>query len=91
MAANTTSSRRQFTDAARQAAVEARRLKRDLKIDPNRPEIFVVRGVQDARLFTWEIRRYGGVLLQDSDARFTTVLGAESAGQQALSVFVGEP
>ena len=91
MAATKTPSRRYFTDVARQAALEARLRKREMPVDPTRAQMFVVRGTQDARLFTWEIRRFGGVLLQNSDARFETVMAAEAAGREALSAFVARP
>ena len=79
--------KRHFTEAARAAALAARRRKQQHKVDPNRPEVFVVRGVEDARLYEWEIRRFGGILLQASSARFETRQAAQSAGALALEAF----
>ena len=79
--------KRHFTEAARAAALATRRRNQEHKVDPNRPEVFVVRGVENERLYKWEIRRFGGVLLQDSSARFETRQAARNAGIQALEIF----
>jgi hypothetical protein len=81
------SSNRHSTDAARVAAQEARKRKAFLAQDPNRPEVFVVRGIEDERRFEWEIRRFGGVLLGCSRARYDTIQDAQIAGRQVLQVF----
>ena len=75
---------RHFTDAARAAAKEARRRKKEARADPNRPEIFVARAGPDSRLFVWEIRRFGGVLLDRGTAPYHDAAEARSAGRRAL-------
>ena len=84
------SSRRHFTEAARAAAREARRRKKEQPQDSSRPEIFVVRGVDDERRFEWEIRRFGGVVLDCSRARYDTIQDAHAAGRQALQAFTAQ-
>lgn len=80
--------RRHFTDAARAAAKEARRRKKEMQADPNRPEIFVARAGPESRCFVWEIRRFGGVLLDRGTAAYEDVAEARMAGKRALSTFV---
>ena len=79
--------RRHFTDAARAAAKEARRRKKEMQADPNRPEIFVARAGPESRCFVWEIRRFGGVLLDRGTAPFEDAAEARLAGKRALSAF----
>lgn len=80
--------RRHFTDAARLAAKEARRRKKEMQADPNRPEIFVARAGPESRGFVWEIRRFGGVLLDRATAPYDDAAEARSAGKRALSAFM---
>ena len=77
---------RHFTEAARIAGHAARKRKALLTQDPTRPEVFVVRGTEDERRFEWEIRRFGGVLINCSRARYDTIQDARAAGRQALQV-----
>lgn len=78
---------RHFTDAARAAAKEARRRKKEMQADPNRPEIFVARASPESRSFIWEIRRFGGVLLHRGSESYDNVPEARSAGKRALDAF----
>lgn len=80
--------RRHFTDAARAAAKEARRRKKEMQSDPNRPEIFVARAGPESRCFVWEIRRFGGVLLDRGTAPYDDAAEARSAGKRALNAFM---
>ena len=78
-------SRRHFTDAARAAALEARRRKREAAIPRGTPEVFVVRLPGASLLFGWEIRRFGAVVLDRSRADYPTMRDAYVAGREALS------
>ena len=79
---------RHFTDAAREAAKVARRIKTEQAQDPNRPEVFVVRGTEDERRFCWQIRRFGGLVLDSSASRYDSIHAAQSAGRKALQAIV---
>lgn len=79
--------RRHFTQAARAAALESRRRKREQKVQPDLPEVFVVRRAENERRFEWQIRRFGGVTLDRSSEMFDSVQAAQIAGRQALKVF----
>lgn len=78
-----------FTSAARQAALEARAARR---AEPDRfglPEVFVVKA--DERTFTWEIRRFGGLLLQRGAESFANQAMARADGEVALAVLCVSP
>ena len=77
--------KRHFTEAARLAAKEARRRRREEKVDGDLPEVFVVRKGGDQRAFGWEIRRFGGVILIRSPAAFATIASAQADGTAALA------
>ena len=79
--------RRHFTDAARAAAKEARRRKQQVRATMgfDCPEIFVVRRPGGTLQYHWEIRRFGGVVLDRSDAAFARILDARFAGERVLS------
>ncbi len=76
--------KRHFTEAARAAAKEARRRKKEEKIERDLPEVFVVRPKEDCRAFRWEIRLFGGVILSRSQEDFDTVASARADGLMAL-------
>lgn len=81
--------KRHFTDAARAAAQAARRAK---WAEPDRfgePEMFVVRS--DDKGFTWELRRFGGVVLERGAGAFGDVASAKDAGSEALTAFCQTP
>ena len=67
---------RHFTEAARAAAKIARQLEKEQARVPNRPEVFAVRDTSDAHSFEWQIRRFGGVVLDTSMTRFASVCQA---------------
>ena len=58
------SNARHFTEAARAAAVAARRVKAAEFQSFGAPELFVVRASSGDMAFTWELRRFGGVVIQ---------------------------
>lgn len=76
------SPRRRFTEAARIAAAEARKAKREGPDTFGSPELFVVKAGE--RSFTWELRRFGGVLLQRGPASFDSMALARIDGEAAL-------
>ncbi len=78
-------SRRHFTDAARAAALVARRRKREAAVPREMPDVFVVRLSGAALRFGWEIRRFGAVVLDRSRADYPTTRDAYAAGREALS------
>ena len=74
--------RRTFTDVARAAAMAARAAKRAAPDTFGEPELFIVRSGEKG--FTWEVRRFGGMLLQRGDLSFASRSAAEAAGSDAL-------
>ena len=82
---HTKSSRRYFTEAARAAAAEAKRLKRENAVPRDTPAVFVVRVPPANKMFGWEIRRFGSLVLTRSEDRFTTAADARAAGEAALA------
>ena len=79
--------RRHFTDAARAAALKARRRKQESRaaVENDGPEVFVVRHLGGILAFHWELRRFGGVVVDRSDAVFPCTSEARAAGDRALS------
>ena len=77
--------RRHFTEAARAAAAEARRRKREQPVAKDCPEVFAVRLAPPSVQFGWEIRRYGAIILDRSSTAYASASAAWSAGAQALS------
>lgn len=81
--------KRRFTEAARQAAMEARAAKRAEPDCFGKPELYITRAGDKA--FNWEIRRFGGVLLQRGELEYPSRAEAEAAGADALSVMQRRP
>ena len=76
--------RRQFTQAARDAALAKRRELAALPKDPaGSLQVFVVRGVQD-NAFCWEIRRFGAIVVARSASGFSDGQMARDAGEDTL-------
>ncbi|HEX4768430.1 MAG TPA: hypothetical protein VH414_19345 [Lichenihabitans sp.] len=48
------------------------------------PTVFVLRADGSAMDFTWEIRRFGGIILRRADESFPTSAAARQAGLAAL-------
>ena len=85
------SNARHFTDAARAAAVAARRVKAAEFQSFGAPELFVVRASSDDMAFTWELRRFGGVVIQKGADTHPTIALAKAAGLQALEALSQDP
>ena len=79
------SSKRHFTEAARAAAIVARRRKQEQALPVGAPEVFVIRRASASRGYGWEIRRFGGVVLDRSSTDYSTMQGARSAGHSVLN------
>ncbi len=79
------SSGRRFSQAAREAAVAARKAKALLQMDPAAPRVFIVRYGAPTTPFTWEIRRFGGVVLVKGDSGYTSLEMAWAAGEAMLA------
>ena len=80
--------RRHFTDLARAAAQEGRRRRQEARavVSKDCPEVFVVRHLGGGTLaFLWEIRRFGGVVVDRSTEIFVRTSDARAAGDHALS------
>lgn len=80
---------RSFTSAARQAALEARAAKRAEPALFGIPQVFVVKAGD--RAFTWELRRFGGLLLQRGAESFAAQATARADGEVALAVLCAAP
>lgn len=83
--------RRHFTEAARAAAAEARRRKREEALPRETPEVFVVRQPEAHLQFIWEIRRFGAVVLGRGEVGHASPRAARSAGLEVLSSFTEAP
>ena len=53
------------------------------------PTVFVLRANGSAMRFTWEIRRFGGIVLRRGDKSFPTGAAARQAGLAALDGLQG--
>ena len=76
-------SRQRAQRAAARAGIAAIRARVAVPVD--RPAVFVTR---DERLFRWEIRRYGAIVLLLGTERFLTPAEARGAGEAALSAMM---
>ena len=77
--------RRYFSQAAREAALAVRLANRKLPGDFGRPEVFVVRMPQPGTMFGWEIRRFGAIVLHRSEAGYRAPALARLAGEVAMA------
>lgn len=82
------SSRRHFTQAARDASVAAKRAKSTMMQDIAAPRVFITRLTSFPMPFGWEIRRFGGLILGRSEMGYPTVALARSAGEKTLAALV---
>ena len=78
-----------FTDAAREAATAARKAKAALPDTFGLPEMFVVKAGDQS--FTWELRRFGGVLLERGASAFASQALARVDGEAALAILSASP
>lgn len=77
--------RRYFTEAAREGAKAKRR---EMALNPRDKlalELFVVRLAPSAAAFTWEIRQFGGIILERGETGFPSMRQAYSSGILALA------
>ena len=81
----TETTRRYFTQAAREAALAVRLANRKLPGDFGRPEVFVIRMMLPGAMFGWEIRRFGALVLHRSEMGYAVPALARAAGEQALA------
>lgn len=72
-----------FTEAARIAAAAARKAKREMPDTFGLPEVFIVS--TGPHTFTWELRRFGGVVLQRGPEAFPDQAAARTDGEAALA------
>ncbi|HEX4768233.1 MAG TPA: hypothetical protein VH414_18355 [Lichenihabitans sp.] len=79
---------RKFSQAARAAAAEARRRRTAERGPIDEPGLFVVRDERLQRDFRWEIRKYGGVVVEMSAETFDSPRHARSLGEKALRLFL---
>lgn len=84
-----TKPRRYFTEAARIAAAKARKAKREAPDTFGRPDLFVVKAGPHA--FTWELRRFGGLVLQRGPEAFPDAAAARADGEAALDALRASP
>lgn len=80
-------SRHYFTEAARLAAMAKRREMALHPRDKMAVEVFVVRMAPASSAFTWELRRFGGIVLSRGEAALPSMRQAYQAGVTALSGF----
>ncbi|MGI3901801.1 MAG: hypothetical protein ACRYGP_11215 [Janthinobacterium lividum] len=87
----TSKSRRNFTEAAREAAALARQRKRDLRLqfpDDHEFAMVVVRAAQTPTGFGWQIRRFGHLQpVAESSSFFKDPADAGRSGEIALAQF----
>ena len=88
MSSSETPTRRHFTQAARDAAVAARRARAMVRHDITDPQVFITRLASFPMPFGWEIRRFGGLVLGRSEMGFPTMTSARSAGEGTLAAMV---
>ncbi len=82
-------SRRYFTDAARMAAQAVKAAKRAEPDTFGHPELFIVSAGPHA--FTWELRRFGGLVLQRGLEAFPSQTLARADGEEALAAIRASP
>ena len=82
---------RHFTEAARTAAIKARAAKWAESDRFGKPDLFVVRAPSGDMSFTWEIRRYGGLVILKGRDSYSTMPLAKAAGLHALANLLQDP
>ncbi len=77
--------RRHFTQAARDAALARRREIAARPKDPaGTPALFIVRGAERGNDFGWEIRRFGALVVARSSSGYPDAAAAREAGAGAM-------
>ena len=75
---------RHIAKEARAALAEARQRARENPVAPETAKVFVTR-VPDGTLYGWEIRQYGGIVLEKGLGSFATPAEAQADGAHALA------
>ncbi len=75
--------RHYFTEVARAAAAEAKRIKRENPAPKDLVEVFAVHLPATGKMFSWEIRRFGGLVVDRGVDQFITASEARVAGEAA--------
>ena len=73
----------------RRAASEARLRWVEERPDVGEPAVYVVR-LAGVKPYSWEIRKYGGIVLRSSEIGFETQSMARAAGEEALADMLDE-
>lgn len=89
MPSRNTFPKRDTAAAARAAAAEVREARRADPYAFGRPELFVV--AAGHRAFAWELRRFGGVILERGLERYSDMVAARADGERALAALCAEP
>lgn len=83
--------RRHFTEAARAAAMASRLRKQQIAAPLDAPEVFIVRSTSASGPYAWEIRRFGGLVLDRSSGGFLDPGEARRAGERVLTSIGAAP
>jgi hypothetical protein len=75
---------RRITEKAREARAEALRRARENPVPKETIEVFVTR-ISDGNLYGWEIRQFGGIVLERAQKSFATHAEAQADGTRALA------
>ena len=75
---------RRFTEKARMALAEARQRAKEAPAPQETVEVFVTR-IPGGTLYGWEIRQFGGVLLERAQGSFAPPSEAQADGGRALA------
>lgn len=75
---------RRITEKTRAALAESRRRARENSVARATVGVFVTR-LTGGRLFRWEIRQFGGILLESGQEGFATSAKAQAAGERVLA------
>ena len=76
---------RHLTEAAREAAAAVREAKKALPKEEREFSLFVVRSSPNRSHYTWQIRRFGGVIVQQAETIFVSISAARADGESALA------
>ena len=74
-----------FTATARAAARETRHRKRAASRMHDGRDVFVIRHGTENLTFGWEIRQYGGIVIQRGEAFHESAAAARAEGETALA------
>jgi hypothetical protein len=75
---------RRITEKARAARAEALRRARDNPVPKETIGVFVTR-IPGGNLYGWEIRQFGGVVIEKGQGSFATSAEAQADGERALA------